>query len=301
MVENEAGSPEAEESRDNPSSGVTPKGVSESAALLDSDEVQSSASLNKSFGSGRKRPRLDLLAESTAKKDIINAAEAEVPEAPMLHPAGSPSDQTPSHKSTAAETNLMSSFPDRDPLASLPVELLGEILIYTRSTKDVLRVARCSKHLWKTLTEPSSAFIWKKTRRIALPKPMPNPPSVLSEYAYALMVYGGGKCEVSGMTISRSTVQLKLYFDQICLNYTNEMYFSFTFKFRVCRDVSFLQPPASRHLNAELFAYCRKPAGRLTPPASKLPTLSPLLRVLRRTFYCTVGLPGCKETELRTL
>jgi hypothetical protein len=121
MVENEAGSSEAEESRDNPSSGVTPKGVSESALLdsdEDSDEVQSSASLNKSFGSSRKRPRLDLPAESTAKKDIANATEAEVPEAPMLHPAGSLSDQTPSHRSTAAETNLTSPFPDRDPLAS---------------------------------------------------------------------------------------------------------------------------------------------------------------------------------------
>jgi hypothetical protein len=35
---------------------------------------------------------------------------------------------------------------------------------------------------------------------------MPDPPSVLSEYAYALMVYGGGKCEVSA-TVSRPTAQ----------------------------------------------------------------------------------------------
>lgn len=203
IVENEAGSSEAEESGDNPSSEVTPKGVS---ALLDSDEAQRLASLNKSSRSSRKSPRLDLSAQSTARKDIANATEAKVPEAPKLHPAsGSLSDQTPSDKSTATETNLIDPFPSRDPLTSLPLELLGEILIHTRSTKDILRVTRCSKHFWKTLTAPSAAFIWKKARVIAFPIPMPDPPSVLSEYAYASMVYGGGKCEVSAMTVSKPT------------------------------------------------------------------------------------------------
>lgn len=173
MVENEA----AEESRDNP---VSPKGVS---ALLDSDGVQSLTSLKKSSGSSRKSRRLDLQTEITAGKED-NAT------------SGSQSDQTPSPKLTVAETNLTDPS-SRDLLTSLPLELLGEILIYTRSTKDILLVARCCKHLLKTLTGPSAVFIWKKTRRIALPKPMPDPPSVLSEYAYALMVYGDGKCEVS--------------------------------------------------------------------------------------------------------
>lgn len=103
-----------------------------------------------------------------------------------------------------------------DPLTFLPLELLREILVGTRSTRDVLAVARCNKHLWKTLTGPPADFIWKGTRQVAVPQPLPDPPSQLSETAYAAMVFDGGLCE-------------------ICEKYTKESYFLFALKFRICK------------------------------------------------------------------
>jgi hypothetical protein len=87
----------------------------------------------------------------------------------------------------------------------------------------------------KTLTTPSAAFIWKKTRKVAVPEPMPDPPSTLPESTYAAMVFDGGKCEVSE-TLSFNP--LFLYGLQICGDYTKAMYSSFAVKFRVCHAVS---------------------------------------------------------------
>ncbi|KAF8628825.1 hypothetical protein AX15_003702 [Amanita polypyramis BW_CC] len=100
-------------------------------------------------------------------------------------------------------------------LTTLPLELLGEILVKTRSTRDILTVARCNRYLWKTLAAPSAAFLWKKTRQIALPESMPDPPSMLSEPAYASMMFDGGNCS-------------------FCGNYTREVYTSFALRLRLC-------------------------------------------------------------------
>ena len=142
-----------------------------------------------------------------------------------------------------------------DPLTTLPLELLGEILVRTRSTRDIITVALCSKHLRKTLTGSPAAFIWKRTRQVAVPDPLPDPPvsQRLSEHAYAVMVYGGGLCEVSHQLgpldqayDRHSAIDMKFcalfagydWWHQFCKVYTKEMYTSFALKLRICRSVS---------------------------------------------------------------
>jgi len=212
-----------------------------------SNEKQSQGSTLGSKSSRRKRPRLDPSTDSTAgtetcstssKGDVrtsVETTEAETTSKPPQTPASS--DQTgksPTHTPTVTETT--EPFATNDPLTSLPLDLLGEVLTLTCSTSDILSLARCNRHLWKTLTEPSAAFIWKKTRKVAIPEPMPDPPSTLPESTYASMVFDGGKCEVSETLLP--TVQLKLYGLQICGNYTKEMYSSLAVKFRACLNVS---------------------------------------------------------------
>lgn len=81
----------------------------------------------------------------------------------------------------------------------LPFELLAEILILSRSTRQVLAVARCSKYHCATLLHPSSEFIWKTVRRLACPEgpQLPDPLPYLSEAAYAALVFDGGVCDVN--------------------------------------------------------------------------------------------------------
>ena len=90
--------------------------------------------------------------------------------------------------------------PKDDLLMLLPVEILSQILIHTRSTRDVLAVARCSKYLCVILVDPLNATIWSSTRRNSgqgLYRGMPDPPSGMTEPAYAAFVFDGGKCQVS--------------------------------------------------------------------------------------------------------
>ncbi|PFH49895.1 hypothetical protein AMATHDRAFT_62303 [Amanita thiersii Skay4041] len=113
----------------------------------------------------------------------------------------------------AAEATL----PKNDDLLMLmPLELLAEVLISTRSTKDILTVSRCSGYLYKTLCGPSGAFVWKKTRQATLPEPLPDPPAFINEYQYAAFLFDGGKCEV-------------------CQVNTKEFYASFAIKLRICQ------------------------------------------------------------------
>lgn len=88
--------------------------------------------------------------------------------------------------------------PKDDLLMLLPVEVITQILINTRSTRDILAVARCSRHLCALLVDPSNASIWSTARKVSAEfNPMPDPPSGMPEPAYAALVFGGGKCEVS--------------------------------------------------------------------------------------------------------
>jgi len=53
-------------------------------------------------------------------------------------------------------------------LELIPVEILAEVLSYVNSPKDVLSVARCSKHLCATLLNPSNVMIDMASRSPSL-------------------------------------------------------------------------------------------------------------------------------------
>ncbi|ESK86051.1 hypothetical protein Moror_9387 [Moniliophthora roreri MCA 2997] len=80
----------------------------------------------------------------------------------------------------------------------LPVELLAEVLLYTKSPRDVLSVARCCKELCYTLLNPKNQYIWKYARENFHPEPPPEPPKQFTESAYAAFVFDGGTCEICG-------------------------------------------------------------------------------------------------------
>ncbi|KAF5371587.1 hypothetical protein D9758_003510 [Tetrapyrgos nigripes] len=95
--------------------------------------------------------------------------------------------------------NLINS--SSDPISSLPgfrklpVELLAEILLYTKSPRDVLAVARCSKYHCDTLMNAGNQYIWKYTRQHCKPAPLPDPPKRFTEAAYAAFLFDEGVCE----------------------------------------------------------------------------------------------------------
>ncbi len=82
-----------------------------------------------------------------------------------------------------------------DLMALLPVELLAEILSYV-TPREVLAIARCSRHLCETLINPRLTYIWRYARRncpgAALCDPTPN----FIGQAYAAFGFDGGVREV---------------------------------------------------------------------------------------------------------
>lgn len=99
---------------------------------------------------------------------------------------------------TAAASCDPDATPKDDLLMLLPVEVIAQILIHTRSTRDILAVARCSRHLCAILVDSSNAPIWSAARKISAEfNLMPDPPNGMPELVYAAFVFGGGKCEVS--------------------------------------------------------------------------------------------------------
>lgn len=82
-------------------------------------------------------------------------------------------------------------------IATLPFELVAEILLYSTSPADVLSLSRTCKHFRATLVQnPVAAFIWKRVRAQTTP-PIPDPAVLsFSEPQLAEFIYGGGKCTV---------------------------------------------------------------------------------------------------------
>jgi hypothetical protein len=81
-------------------------------------------------------------------------------------------------------------------LELIPLEILAEVLSYVNSPKDVLSVARCSKHLCATLLNPSNVIIWRRARRHCVVPGLPAPLPGWSESAYAAFVFDEGHCYV---------------------------------------------------------------------------------------------------------
>ena len=88
------------------------------------------------------------------------------------------------------------SFSSLSRLELIPLEILAEVLSYVNSPKDVLSVARCSKHLCATLLNPSNVMIWRYARRHCVVPNLPPPPPGWSESAYAAFVFDEGHCHV---------------------------------------------------------------------------------------------------------
>jgi len=78
----------------------------------------------------------------------------------------------------------------------VPLEILAEILSYANSPKDVLSVARCSKHLCTTLLNPSNVMIWRRARGHCVVPELPPPLPWWSESAYAAFIFDPGNCYV---------------------------------------------------------------------------------------------------------
>ena len=81
-------------------------------------------------------------------------------------------------------------------LELIPLEILAEVLSYANSPKDVLSVARCSKHLCATLLNPSNVTIWRRARRHCIVPDLPAPRPGWSEPAYAAFIFDEGPCYV---------------------------------------------------------------------------------------------------------
>ena len=123
-------------------------------------------------------------------------------------------------------------------LELIPLEILAEVLSYMNSPKDILSVARCSKHLCATLLNPSNVMIWHRARRDCVVPDLPPPLPGWSESAYAAFVFDGGHCYVRYCHFTH-------YLDnhdrcnstQICHVATKRMFWSFVARIRICGQV----------------------------------------------------------------
>ncbi|KAK0203836.1 hypothetical protein DFS33DRAFT_1274973 [Desarmillaria ectypa] len=101
-------------------------------------------------------------------------------------------------KKAKAKPTVEDDQPKRCHITRLPFELIAEVLLYTRSPKDVLALARCNKFFCATLVSRSSDYIWRYTRNNCRPAPLPEPLRIFTEASYAAFVFDEGKCEECG-------------------------------------------------------------------------------------------------------
>lgn len=81
-------------------------------------------------------------------------------------------------------------------IARLPVEILAEVLSYTRP-HDILALARTNKYYCNTLAvNAASTFIWKRARANFTPSPIPDPTPNFTESSYAAFLFDRQPCEV---------------------------------------------------------------------------------------------------------
>ncbi|PSR76600.1 hypothetical protein PHLCEN_2v8358 [Hermanssonia centrifuga] len=86
--------------------------------------------------------------------------------------------------------------PPRCHLNTIPLEILAEILSYT-TPRDILALARSNKFFCATFANnPSSTFIWKRSRADFNPNAIPDPTPNFTEASYAAFLFDPGECEV---------------------------------------------------------------------------------------------------------
>ncbi|KAJ3812761.1 hypothetical protein F5876DRAFT_74524 [Lentinula aff. lateritia] len=87
-------------------------------------------------------------------------------------------------------------------IAKLPLELLAEILLYTKSLKDILALTRCSKFFCYTLLHETNQYIWRYARQNCLRGGLPEPCSRFTESSFAAFVFDAGPCEICGKQVN---------------------------------------------------------------------------------------------------
>lgn len=145
-------------------------------------------------------------------------------------------------------------------LELIPLEILAEVLSYMNSPKDILSVARCSKHFCATLLNPSNVMIWRRARRDCIVPDLPPPLPGWSESAYAAFVFDEGHCYVRHCHFTHNPDYNDMFNStQICHVVTKRMFWSFVARIRICGQVRvrlflmdilliFMQPGCRRKL-----------------------------------------------------
>ncbi|KAI1787577.1 hypothetical protein LXA43DRAFT_896027 [Ganoderma leucocontextum] len=101
-------------------------------------------------------------------------------------------------------------------LIRMPLELLAEILSHTQSPREILALARASKHFCGVLVNNRPTdFIWRQARARAYPTRIPNFTPNFTEASYAAFLFDSKLCEV-------------------CQKKTKEVYHSFALRGVVC-------------------------------------------------------------------
>ncbi|KAJ8506898.1 hypothetical protein ONZ45_g10648 [Pleurotus djamor] len=117
---------------------------------------------------------------------------------------------------------------------TLPLEILAAILMNCASPKDLLAVARCSRHLCSTLLFEGNAFIWRSVRKNTKPIPMPDPLPIYTEASYAALAFDYGPCDVRFTICLVISSINNLDLIKFCKCHVSEPYASFSLKVRFC-------------------------------------------------------------------
>lgn len=79
----------------------------------------------------------------------------------------------------------------------MPVEVLAMILFYVSSPRDVLALARTSKHFCAILVNnKANDFIWRAARAHCHPQPIPDFTPNFTEASFAAFIFDSKTCEV---------------------------------------------------------------------------------------------------------
>ncbi|KAI0738968.1 hypothetical protein C8Q80DRAFT_1261904 [Daedaleopsis nitida] len=103
-------------------------------------------------------------------------------------------------------------------ITRLPLELLAEILSYVPSPRDILALARTSRHFCTVLVNnKATEFIWRQARGRSVPRPIPDFTPNFTEASFAAFLFDPKTCEAS-----------------VCRKRTREMFHSFELRAALC-------------------------------------------------------------------
>ncbi|KAI0716520.1 hypothetical protein C8Q76DRAFT_724657 [Earliella scabrosa] len=107
-------------------------------------------------------------------------------------------------------------MPPRCYMTLMPLEMVSMILSHVPSPRDILALARTSKHFFKVLVNNKETDpIWRDARARCPPCPIPNFTPNFTEASFASLLFDFKTCEV-------------------CQKRTKEMYHSFALRARIC-------------------------------------------------------------------